>query len=410
MNIRFSRTYTWVLLICLLAIMQLLYAAPTNALSSTCENNIETWYRGADIPNIHLEGGKAVVGGKLYVFGGFYYYNNITFFASDIVDVYDPASNLWETAITPLNPMPFEASHMQAAVQDDRYVWFAGGFYGDNPGTASVKTWRYDTVTDTWTAQADLPAPRSAGGLVVIGTELHYFGSLSIDRMTDIDTHWVLDLTNPVSWQTRTSFLYPRNHIQGALIDGKVYVPGGQDGHDFGGFDVDILTIYDPVANNWSYGASLPAPRSHAEAGILVVNERVFMVGGRHEGVSTYNNIIEYNPQTDSWRTVGYLPRWWYFPSVAFVDDKLIVTAGGVAWDNLTTDTWITDITLDCPAGPPVASADNYSTNQDVTLNVSASGVLGNDTDPNGDSITAVLDSTTSNGTLTLNKIGRAHV
>jgi predicted nucleic acid-binding Zn-ribbon protein len=55
---------------------------------------------------------------------------------------------------------------------------------------------------------------------------------------------------------------------------------------------------------------------------------------------------------------------------------------------------------------PPVANDDTYSTNEDTILNVSAPGVLGNDTDADGDALTAVLDSFPSNGTLTLNNDG----
>lgn len=54
----------------------------------------------------------------------------------------------------------------------------------------------------------------------------------------------------------------------------------------------------------------------------------------------------------------------------------------------------------------PVATADSYSMEQDVTLSVPASGVLANDTDAEGDPLTAVLVSEVSNGTLSLNGNG----
>ncbi len=58
------------------------------------------------------------------------------------------------------------------------------------------------------------------------------------------------------------------------------------------------------------------------------------------------------------------------------------------------------------PNVPPVATDDAYATDEDVTLNVPAPGVLGNDSDADGDALTAVLDTTTANGTLTLNGDG----
>jgi len=54
----------------------------------------------------------------------------------------------------------------------------------------------------------------------------------------------------------------------------------------------------------------------------------------------------------------------------------------------------------------PVASDDNYNTTQDTVLNVAAPGVLTNDSDVDGDGLTAVLDASTTSGVLTLNADG----
>lgn len=55
----------------------------------------------------------------------------------------------------------------------------------------------------------------------------------------------------------------------------------------------------------------------------------------------------------------------------------------------------------------PVANADSYNTDEDTLLMVgSVSGVLVNDTDADADTLTAVLDTNTANGTLTLNADG----
>ena len=55
---------------------------------------------------------------------------------------------------------------------------------------------------------------------------------------------------------------------------------------------------------------------------------------------------------------------------------------------------------------PPTAGADGYTTNEDTSLAVPAPGVLGNDTDPENDALTAVLNTNVSHGTLTLNPDG----
>ena len=54
----------------------------------------------------------------------------------------------------------------------------------------------------------------------------------------------------------------------------------------------------------------------------------------------------------------------------------------------------------------PVAGADSYSTDEDHALTIAAAGVLGNDSDVEGDSLTASLVSTAAHGSLTLNANG----
>jgi len=55
---------------------------------------------------------------------------------------------------------------------------------------------------------------------------------------------------------------------------------------------------------------------------------------------------------------------------------------------------------------PPVANDDSFSTDQDTTLAVTAPGVLDNDSDAEGNPLSAALASSVSNGTLNLNANG----
>ena len=54
----------------------------------------------------------------------------------------------------------------------------------------------------------------------------------------------------------------------------------------------------------------------------------------------------------------------------------------------------------------PVAVTNSYSTNEDTPLIVNAPGVLGNDSDVDSGTLTAVLVAGPSHGTLTLNNNG----
>ena len=54
----------------------------------------------------------------------------------------------------------------------------------------------------------------------------------------------------------------------------------------------------------------------------------------------------------------------------------------------------------------PAAAGDSYSVNEDAALTVAAAGVLGNDSDVDSPTLSAVLESGTTHGTLTLNGDG----
>ena len=83
-----------------------------------------------------------------------------------------------------------------------------------------------------------------------------------------------------------------------------------------------------------------------------------------------------------------------------------LYTATVIVSDGVLTDSQSVDITVTALNVAPVATDDAYTTITDTTLDVTAPGVLANDTDTDGDTLTAALVSGPSNGTLTLNGDG----
>ncbi len=58
------------------------------------------------------------------------------------------------------------------------------------------------------------------------------------------------------------------------------------------------------------------------------------------------------------------------------------------------------------PVSQVIAVNDSYSTDENITLNVTTPGILGNDSDSEGDPMTAVLENNVANGSLTLDADG----
>jgi VCBS repeat-containing protein len=91
------------------------------------------------------------------------------------------------------------------------------------------------------------------------------------------------------------------------------------------------------------------------------------------------------------------------FPDVGSLNNQATVSA--TVDDNPSDNTAVASIVVQ--DNPPVASNDGpYGTPFNTPITISAPGVLGNDTDPNGDALTAVLVSGPAHGTLTLSADG----
>ena len=323
----------------------------------TCTLQLGAWQAAPTAPAgaYHLEGGGAVVDGRLYLLSG---YDNGSFTIGNRVDVYDIPSSTWLSATIPYMPSPFRNTHVQAAA-DGQYIWMAGGFPNVNGSVPWTDVYRYDTLTDTWNVMPPLPLARASGALVVNSQTrmLHYFGGLADDRTTNQADHWALNLNNPAGgWTALASMPMPRNHFQALEINGVIYAPGGQFGHDGLHEDTVLLHAYDPATDTWQQLADMPLSRSHAETATFVVNERIVLIAGSDSvnGNDQVNNVTTYNPQTDTWTALTPIPVPLYGAAAGFYDNKIFVTTGGLTNFNLQLDSWQAEFIENCaPTLPP---------------------------------------------------------
>jgi uncharacterized repeat protein (TIGR01451 family) len=373
------------ILICLFLLVTSLqsFAALAAPIGPTCVHNLSDWTEVAPSPTVHLEGTVAIVAGKLFVISGF---TDSALTPTSVIDVYDPATDTWEpTGLR--GPAPIFASHIQGAV-DGQFIWIAGGFVGPDPGVATDEVWRYDTVNDIWEGSVGanppipaLPEPRASGALVRVDRTLHYISGLA-DRNNDQPDHWTLDLDNPTQWLDAPGggIPNPRNHFQAVVIDGVIYAGGGQFNHDTNPTDIDLLDIFDTASNTWTTGAVLPHARSHAEPGTFVLDDRLVLVGGRNnqDSQATLPSIVEYDPQTNLWRTLRPLPDSLIGPVATVIGNHIIVTDGGTAYNQGQIRTWISEVTVSCPP-PPVTRANSVITDISISgaLNGNVAGFIG---------------------------------
>jgi VCBS repeat-containing protein len=260
------------------------------------------------------------------------------------------------------------------------------GTLNSSPATVAI------TVNDPPTANADGYAVTENTALTVSAP-----GVLANDTDPNGDALTAALYSAPahgtLTFNANGSFTYtPGTNFTGT--DSFVY--RDSDGYSYGNLATVTLAVnavnQPPVAKNDSYITPQNATLTVAAPGVLAndsdaENEPLSasLVGGPSHGSLTLNAN----------GSLTYVPVAGYNGSDSFtyqVSDP--TSSGGTATVTIKVD------------APPSAAADSYSTNENTTLTVAAPGVLGNDTDPDGDTLTASIVASPQHGSVVLNSNG----
>ena len=294
--------------------------------NDTPVGNTITWSTRASNPLGRAEALRAVVDGKLYVFGGFGSNGPV-----NRHDVYDPATNTW----SPRAASPTRLTHAGVAVEG-RDIYVAGGYIGtSSTGTGwsqkfGVKdVWKYNVDTDTWTAFTALPKEVAGGGLVVLGRELHWVSGNNNQRQ-DIGDHFVLNLDNlAAGWQTSTPLPLGRSHLGVVTLGGKIYAVGGQFGND------ELLTtqkyvhVWDPANPSvWTRLADMPTAISHIASATFVMGGRIITAGGETGHTLATDLVYAFDPSTNTWSSMTKLPAKRFSGVATEIGGEIFFTTG----------------------------------------------------------------------------------
>jgi hypothetical protein len=157
---------------------------------------------------------------------------------------------------------------------------------------------------------------------------------------------WTSQLADPIA----------REHAASAVLDGKLYVVGGQitNSGTTPGPATSTLAIFDPATNAWSIANPMPTARMGLT--LTAHNGRLYAIGGTTAGYSTdaVGTVEIYDPLTNLWTSGNpmFVARAFAAASLTSTPvGNLIIVAGGEAADggiladvaayNLDTQAWI---------------------------------------------------------------------
>jgi len=260
--------------------------------------------------------GISVIGGVLYVFGG---ENTARVPIDSSVYVLDIAnqnlkdgSAAWRKIEAQSNSPEPRIAHTQAVVGSKIYIF--GGRQGITMDESPLNDMHcFDTKTETWTKVAaksnNVPCPRSFHQMVSVGSSLFVFGGCgNAGRMSDLHEF----KTDSLTWTAHSNEFKIGEDGNNEAIKGrggsslvasscgnKLFLLGG-----FAGKEMDDIHIYDLKKSAWTYlkDVTLPFPRSVCiSAGIQIAGKGnyVSLFGGEveestkgHEGAGGFSNEL----------------------------------------------------------------------------------------------------------------------
>jgi N-acetylneuraminic acid mutarotase len=227
------------------------------------------WRAVASLPIAMQHPNVAVVRDRLFLAG--YFEGQGTGSPRDNAFVYDPDRDRWD-AISPLPTGTGRAAGCVAIVDDRIYLF--GGRRGEmSVAYASV----YDVVADSWQKLPDMPVRREHCGAGVIGDKIYVVGGRT-DAIRGFEpTSLVFDPASP-GYAQRKPILTPRGGVAAAVIGDRLYVFGGEGNAAAPAGVFSEVEAYDPATDAWSSLPPLALPRHGF--GAAIVDGRVYLPGG----------------------------------------------------------------------------------------------------------------------------------
>lgn len=174
-----------------------------------------------------------------------------------------------------------------------------------------------------WQQLKPLGAEQRAAAASITGGMMYVLGGANAAGVTNAVWQY-----NPESdtWRAQANKPTAVQHVHGAVLNGKIHVPGGERAD---GSVSDVLEIFDPVQNTWSTAASLPAPRSGY--GLVAFEGKLYLIGG-WDGSAVTDTTFVYDPDRDTWSAAAPMTTARAYMGVAVADGQIFVF-GGVGAD-----------------------------------------------------------------------------
>ena len=258
------------LIICLLCGSTVL-----TSVMSFAETTVDSWTTSAPMPTARQQLGAATVDGKIFAIGG---RNDWISRHLDINEMYDPATNIWVQK----TPMPTARIDFAIAVYENK-IYVIGGEINAPRGNGESEICStnevYDPATDTWETKASMPTPRSALAASVVDGKIYVMGGYQFTRSYPGYNTTMNEVYDPETdtWTTKPSLPKGVTRTVSTAIGTKIYLMGGAT---FGSDWSDFNQVYDTEKETWTSAKSVPTGIDGASgASLSSIDPKIYVLG-----------------------------------------------------------------------------------------------------------------------------------
>ena len=274
----------------------------------------DTWTTKMSMPTARGDFAIAVFQDKIHVIGGLTRSGQWTAELTDVNEVYDPATDSWTTKTS----IPVPKAGLSANVVGGK-IYLMGGFIQFANGTrqTSKENLVYDPIDDSWSTKMPIPTATLDYATAVVDDKIYVISGVSRAYSDNLINPTQIYDPKTDTWNQGTPIPYPIEQAaagatSGTMAPKRIYILGG-----FTGFywPTNKIQVYNSEKNTWSSGADMPT--SLFGLGVSVVNDQLFAIGGCPGYLQGSTSAVErYTP-------IGYIPE---FPSWIILPLILIAT------------------------------------------------------------------------------------
>jgi N-acetylneuraminic acid mutarotase len=187
----------------------------------------------------------------------------------------------------------------------------------------------------SWVMKAPVPAALNEVSVVFVAGKLHVIGG-SVLGFTG-PYHAVYDIKSD-KWDTRSPAPFPNrlDHVGSVVLNGKIYTVGGFIGGGVHKDGQDAVYEYDPASNTWRTLANLKLGRG--STAVVVLDGKIHAIGGRGADGKTVGTHEVYDPATNKWTDAAPVAKTRDHAAAGVMDGKIYYAGGRTGASTDSTD------------------------------------------------------------------------